>query len=260
MNTNLRLIALSIALAAPLAQAGTVAGFGGATEITQLSNNVQLGMAYTRQVETALNSARQYQLMIEQIRRNPAGFAERMTGADIQRHLANADEAAQMVDRLDSLHQNSTLIYSKLGHARDTMVGMEARGHSITLEEYYAAVHQLSMDEASVWRDRVEEFKIASARAEEDIQSINLIVEEAEGVTTAIDGLSNVVASNAVIARQLGGLNQAMNLDHALLAAREEEQAKERASVAKVLAKMTEERREVLEFVMDHPPAPGGRE
>jgi len=256
MNTNLRLIALSIALAAPLAQAGTVAGFGGATEITQLSNNVQLGMAYARQVETALNSARQYQLMIEQIRRNPAGFADRMTSADIQRHIANAEAANRMVERLDSLHQNSSLLYGKLGHARDTMVGMEARGHSITLEEYYAAVHQLAMDESSVWDDRIAEFKASSSRAEEDIESVNQIVAQADGMTTEIQGLSSVVASNAVIARQLADLNLALRQESLISYGDNRNEAKSRAMVAESLSRMARERAEIMEWASRHPEVP----
>ena len=55
------IVSASLALAAPPSFAGSVAGFGGSTEITQLANNIELVQSYLQQVQSYATQLQQYQ-------------------------------------------------------------------------------------------------------------------------------------------------------------------------------------------------------
>jgi len=58
------LVSASLVAAAQPSFAGSVAGFGGATEITQLANNVELVNSYLQQVQAYATQLQQYQNML----------------------------------------------------------------------------------------------------------------------------------------------------------------------------------------------------
>lgn len=53
------------------ARAGTVAGFGGGTEYTQILNNVQLANSYTQMLTNYTTQLQQYQAQLQNLQRNP---------------------------------------------------------------------------------------------------------------------------------------------------------------------------------------------
>lgn len=65
-------VAASFTAVAPSTQAGSVAGFGGSTEITQLANNVELVNLYLQQVQSYTTQLQQYQNMIQNTLNIPA--------------------------------------------------------------------------------------------------------------------------------------------------------------------------------------------
>lgn len=65
-------VAASFTAVAPSTQAGSVAGFGGATEITQLANNVELVNLYLQQVQSYATQLQQYQNMLQNTLNIPA--------------------------------------------------------------------------------------------------------------------------------------------------------------------------------------------
>lgn len=68
------LLALVIATSGQIAMAGTVAGFGGGTEITQLMNNTQLILQYEQQVQAYLRQGLQLQNELKNLIQNPASL------------------------------------------------------------------------------------------------------------------------------------------------------------------------------------------
>lgn len=66
MSRKAMLVALAGGMVMSQTQAGSVAGNGGATEITQLLNNVQLGVGVTKQAAQVANQIRQITVEIEQ--------------------------------------------------------------------------------------------------------------------------------------------------------------------------------------------------
>lgn len=65
-------VAASFTAVAPSTQAGSVAGFGGATEITQLANNVELVGLHLQQVQSYATQLQQYRNMIQNTLNIPA--------------------------------------------------------------------------------------------------------------------------------------------------------------------------------------------
>lgn len=73
MKTTLLFILLCLSGISPTARAGTVAGTGGGTEITQIKNNVQLAMAYSQQLEQYSTQLQQYQSQLKNLERGSVG-------------------------------------------------------------------------------------------------------------------------------------------------------------------------------------------
>lgn len=68
------LLALAVAVSCQAAMAGTVAGFGGGTEITQLMNNTQLILQYQQAVDSYLRQGLQLQNELKNLIQNPASL------------------------------------------------------------------------------------------------------------------------------------------------------------------------------------------
>jgi P-type conjugative transfer protein TrbJ len=60
--------------------AGSVAGTGGSTEVTQIANMVQLGQAYAQQVEQYVRQGLQLEAQMKNLMKNPAGLLGKDTG------------------------------------------------------------------------------------------------------------------------------------------------------------------------------------
>lgn len=72
MKTKLLIAALATLGCGP-ALAGSVAGTGGATEVTQIVNMVKLAASYEQQVMAYVNQLQQYNTMLQNLKSNPLG-------------------------------------------------------------------------------------------------------------------------------------------------------------------------------------------
>lgn len=70
MKTTLLFILLCLSSISP-SRAGTVAGFGGGTEYTQILNNVQLANQYAQMLTNYTTQLQQYQAQLQNLERNP---------------------------------------------------------------------------------------------------------------------------------------------------------------------------------------------
>ncbi|MEJ7139537.1 P-type conjugative transfer protein TrbJ [Amphibiibacter pelophylacis] len=66
------IVSASLVAAVPPSFAGSVAGFGGSTEITQLANNIELANSYLQQVQSYATQLQQYQNMLQNTFNIPA--------------------------------------------------------------------------------------------------------------------------------------------------------------------------------------------
>lgn len=70
---NKLILAVVVALSGGPALAGSVAGTGGATEVTQILNMVKLAASYEQQVMSYMNQLLQYDTMLKNLKSNPLG-------------------------------------------------------------------------------------------------------------------------------------------------------------------------------------------
>lgn len=102
-----KFIALAVALGAvgsiPCVNAGTVAGFGGSTEITQLMNNAELLKMGVDGAQTAVTTVNQYMVQIEQYRNqliNTAGMDPMKLNAQVNSLNTSYQQLANYRDQI----------------------------------------------------------------------------------------------------------------------------------------------------------------
>lgn len=71
MKNHTYAIAIATIICAP-AFAGSVAGFGGSSEYTQILNNIQLVNAYSQQVQQFIKQGQQYEAQLKNMEKNPS--------------------------------------------------------------------------------------------------------------------------------------------------------------------------------------------
>lgn len=91
-------ILLTLLLGSNATLAGSVAGTGGSTEITQILNNVQLAESYAQQVQQYQNQLMQYETMVRNLASNPAG----VIAPDLSRMASNASRVTAMGQDISS--------------------------------------------------------------------------------------------------------------------------------------------------------------
>src|SRR5947209_1655647 len=73
-NSKFVFVAMAVACTSSVSLAGSVAGFGGATEVTQILNNVQLVQQYEQQVQQFVRQGLQYEAQLKHLQQNPASL------------------------------------------------------------------------------------------------------------------------------------------------------------------------------------------
>jgi P-type conjugative transfer protein TrbJ len=86
------------------AMAGSPGGVGGATEVTQIMNNVQLAESYVQQVMQYQNQLLQYQTMLKNLAENPVGNIAPQIGYLVSNHarvMAASRDIGSSMTRVD---------------------------------------------------------------------------------------------------------------------------------------------------------------
>lgn len=103
MKTLLLILVLVLPSIRPAA-AGSVAGTGGASEVTQIMNNVQLANAYAQQVMQYQNQLLQYDMMLKNLAENPVGNISPQLNFLITNHarvMASSKDIGSTMARVD---------------------------------------------------------------------------------------------------------------------------------------------------------------
>lgn len=105
LKKPLAVLASAIALTSSTAIAGSVAGTGGATEITQIINMTQLVASYSQQVMSYENQLMQYDTMVRNLAKNPLGVIAPDLNSMVQdqaRLMSMGKDIASSMSRVDS--------------------------------------------------------------------------------------------------------------------------------------------------------------
>lgn len=109
---------------------GSIAGTGGASEVTQLMNNVQLAAGVREQVSTVSQLVQTYQTTYSQLQQ------QLLAGMNVQGfNLADVTKTKSALDSYQNSLRSVNYDASTLGNVFDTRL-TEARLQNITLEDY----------------------------------------------------------------------------------------------------------------------------
>lgn len=202
-------IALSIAmtLAGP-AWAGSVAGTGGSTEVTQLANHAQLLAQYGKQVQMVATQVKQYQTMLRDLQNMNPQRAMRLlkdkfglSGFEDVAKLLRA--TTDLVSTYDSLRQDVRTIQYEFDTAKDVIQRMRAKGYKFGPNEYAAAMHELARQQSEDYGRRYKRFTESVESAKRNIERAERIADEAPQLKGTVEGLAALNVSNAQMLTQL---------------------------------------------------------
>lgn len=126
------LVLAAVCLAAGHAEAGSVAGFGGSTEITQLLNNLQLIQSYEQQVNSYLRQGLQLQNELTNLIKNPTS----MLGQDVGR----------MINGIGKIMNGGQAIGYNLAQIDKNFATMFKSQQAMTFSKAFTSWHKTSTD------------------------------------------------------------------------------------------------------------------
>ena len=197
-----------VLLGASSAWAGTVMGNGGATEVTQLMNNVQL-------VESELVQAQQLSVQLQQAVTNPnTPWSQTMQELQNLRQVYNT--AQTMGYSLQSVEQNFTNTYPGYGQTNGTLLSNIKNWSSQTSNAVQGALATAgwTMDQVSSSDQMVETLRSQSQSAQGQMQATQAGNAIAVEMVQQLRSLSQLqAASTQAQSSFLAGQNQKQNSD-----------------------------------------------
>jgi len=180
MRAHIVVAAVLAAMAAQPAQAGSVAGTGGSTEVTQLMNNVQLAKSYAQQVLSYENQLMQYATMIQNLKNNPLGVL-----------APDLDKAINDASRLWSVGKNIASSMSQVDKTfADTFNSPIAKGFSDKFSDW----NKSSMDGL---KSAMLNAGLQRENFKSDSESLKTLVDSVSKVDGAVSGLQALGSLNA---------------------------------------------------------------
>jgi|HigsolmetaAR201D_1030396.scaffolds.fasta_scaffold02836_10 hypothetical protein len=211
---------LAPALVVALATAGTgmmanATSVIGATEPTQIMNNVELVAQYEKQVQMVLNQVKQYQATLQQLQQlNPDALKTMLKGVvgeDVGEYVLNTSQAAmELEEELSTIQEAMHTIYQEGRIASDVMRHLQGRGRSISGGDYVALMKALAEENQATYGKRVKQFTRSLEESRSAMRRVEAIAATAPQITGDVQGLQALIQSQAVVSGQLAGIHKAV--------------------------------------------------
>jgi len=250
MNTmkTIKTAALAIAISAALASPSVMATgmVAGATEPTQIMNNIELMTAQVERLEQGIKRVQHFTKQIEHYQKTLEKLApEKVRGLlkgfkdarDLAQNLKRQyNSAKEMAHRMDNLTDNLKTLSKEGKIAANVMESLRKSGRNISGNDYIGAMKELSEVRSEEYGERIKKVREASEAAQDDIERINKINELNPEISSNVEGLQAIVGTNNVIAGQLAYMNQTqteltveqMKLNRELIREVDEEQIRQK--------------------------------
>lgn len=211
-------IAFAIAISAPVVQqvnAGSVAGFGGSLEITQLVNVAQLAASYVQQVEAVVQQVRQYQAMMQDLQNLDPSRAEQILrneyGLNSLSEAENAIRVAgQLSTTLGELQQDMTVVAYEKQLAADVVQRLRAQGHDIGPNDYAYGMRVLAEERSGVYAERYQDFNRAIENSRRNIAVSQELARQAPRIEGTVEGLAALNIASAQMNAELANVSSLM--------------------------------------------------
>lgn len=188
----------------------------GATEWTQIANNLELVMQYKEMVEQTITQVRQYEAQLKSLRQMDGSRLDGMlrgvggvrAGEEVLRALS---ESQQVNERLRSLAGNMEVLMREGRSAVEVAQVLRERGYEVNPDDYIGMMRQLAEAEQDTYAERLESLDRAAADAQHDIERMQHIAAMSKDIETHVEGFGALLQSNAIMSSQLAGLRQTMS-------------------------------------------------
>lgn len=210
-------LAVAIAFAAvPATHDAQASAVWGATEWTQIANNIELVMQYKEMVEQTITQVRQYETQLKMLRQMDGakldsmlmGVAGVRSGTEVLRALA---ESQEVHEALTSLNENMGALAGEGLAAVEIAKILQGRGHDISPNDYVGMIRVVAQDQDNAYAHRLATINSSLTDAQHDIERVNRIAATSKNIQTHVEGFGALVQTNAIMSSQLSGLRQTMS-------------------------------------------------
>lgn len=211
---------LALSLAATLLvgspQPARSSAIWGATEWTQIANNIELVMQYKEMVEQTITQVRQYEAQLKSLRQLDASRLEGMlrgvggvrAGEEV---LAAMRDSTMLHENLRSLAGNMEVLLREGRNAVEVAKVLRSKGYEVNPDDYIGMMRQLASIQQDSYAERLEALDRAASDAQHDIERMEHIASMSKEIETHVEGFGALLQSNAVMSSQLAGLRQTMS-------------------------------------------------
>lgn len=197
--------AVALALVAPatmVAHAGSVAGNGGATEITQLLNHAELVTSAIDQLNTVHNTL-QGALYLEQSLKqlDPSTIAQ-MTGFPVQE-----------LQQLAGLNDQVTSAMQAYQQFQQGVQGFQQGSQymNMTPEQYLNFTAQAAQQYGGIYQQQYQNSQAIAQNLQQQLQQLNTSAAAIPGITSQVAGMQGVMTQNTQTQALLIGIQQQLN-------------------------------------------------
>lgn len=214
-----QVLALSVATAVLIGspRPAQSAAVWGATEWTQIANNIELGLQYKEMVEQTITQVQQYEAQLKSLRQLDGNRLDGMlrgvggvrAGEEVLRAIG---ESEAVNERLRSLASNMEVLIREGRSAVEVAQVLQERGYKVNPDDYIGMMRQLAEVEQDTYGERLKALDRAAADAQHDIERVQRIAELSKDIETHVEGFGALLQSSAVMSSQLAGLRQTMTI------------------------------------------------
>lgn len=213
------------------ARAGGGGLTGGATEATQLANNVELVASYAKHAESVMVQINQYMTMLQNLQQLPAAALRDALGTGVGELAGQMQQYLSLYQSVDRLRRSAQATSRMLDFHGNALGSLNMSG-----EDYLNAMLALSRSGHKYYRGMHQDALSTLQSLERDGADVQRLADSIPGVTGNIQGLQLIAAGQAQVARQLVGLQSTLAQANAATAL-EGEEARKREEISKARMK-----------------------
>lgn len=199
---------LSCMTAINLANAGSVAGTGGASEITQIANNMQLVGMTAKQatqvaeaISTRIATVNQYVAMLQNLKNLPA-IAMQQALAPYKEQVGDLGKLFNSVDKLKKAAENTEYLMS----SRVT----DARMLNMSMKEYLQREAKLANTKGGIYKSRYQQDIKAIEALQTRAKELRALSERNPAISGNVEGLQQLNQHASITAGELMEIRSAL--------------------------------------------------
>ncbi|MHB1351738.1 MAG: hypothetical protein ACYCWA_00320 [Thiobacillus sp.] len=225
-------LAVLATLAASPAHAGAMTG--GATEITQIMNNIELVMQVGEAVETTSNTLMTAQSTMQQLRQLPQSVTDSMNGPALEKVRAMAD-AYRVMSQAQGVYKDAENVLRKAAADSERL--------GITPSELLRLKADAAYKHGGVYKETYEQEQEALRRLAETSKDVQKQANAVKGIDANVKGIQFLATQNVQMQTTLAGIHGSIAKANANAAAEAANEARARGDVASAASELEDVRR-----------------